>query len=59
MLDKFLPHLKYPYATAIVAIIWLGVALFLVVDPQMPIAMMIAGTMVVTVIVSAHALRLS
>ncbi len=57
MLSKLLPHLKPPYATAIISITWLGAVLFFAIDPDMNLVAIMASAVLVTLLVALHAFR--
>lgn len=51
MFKNILPFIKYPYATGLISIIWVGTAVFYYIDNQLPITFMVITCSVLTVII--------
>ena len=52
MLKEFLLFIKYPYTAGVIATIWLGTALLMAINRDVPAIQMVIIDMVVTVIVA-------
>ena len=48
MLKKILPYVKYPYATGMIVVIWLGTLAFFLIDNQLPIVYLVIVDSIVT-----------
>jgi hypothetical protein len=52
MLKEFLLFIKYPYTAGVIATIWLGTALLMAINRDLPITRMVIIDMFVTVVVA-------
>jgi hypothetical protein len=48
VLKKILPYVKYPYATGMIVVIWLGTLAFFLIDNQLPIVYLVIVDSIVT-----------
>lgn len=53
MLKEFILFIKYPYTAGVIATIWLGSAILMALEPNLPIVMMVMVNLVVSVIIAA------
>jgi hypothetical protein len=53
MLKEFILFIKYPYTAGVIATIWLGSAILMVVNHNLPIITMVVIDMAVSVIIAA------
>ncbi|MEK7626410.1 MAG: hypothetical protein AAB423_03625 [Patescibacteria group bacterium] len=57
MLKNILPFIKYPYATGLISIVWIGTAMLYYIDKDLPITLMIAVNCVVTIIILNNSMK--
>ena len=57
MFNKFLPYVKYPYATGIIIVIWLGTLAFSLIDPKLPIVYLVIIDSVVTLAIMRNSMK--
>lgn len=50
MFNKILPYVKYPYATGIIVVIWVGTLAFFVIDNKLPIVVLVVIDSIVTLL---------
>lgn len=53
MLKEFILFIKYPYTAGVIATIWLGSAILMALERDLPIVMMVTINLVVSVIIAA------
>ena len=57
MFSKFLPYVKYPYATGIIIVIWLGTLAFTIIDDQLPVVWLVVIDSVVTILILRSSMK--
>lgn len=57
MFKNILPFIKYPYATGLIAIVWLGTAAFYYIDTQLPITLLVVVNCFVTVVILNNSMK--
>lgn len=53
MLKEFILFIKYPYTAGVIATIWLGSAILMALNNDLPIVMMVMINLVVSVVIAA------
>jgi len=53
MLKEFILFIKYPYTAGVIATIWLGSAVLMAINHQLPIVAMVIVNMLVSVVIAA------
>ncbi len=53
MLKEFILFIKYPYTAGVIATIWLGTAVLMAINQDLPIVPMVIIDMAVSVVISA------
>ncbi len=53
MLKEFLLFIKYPYTAGVIATIWLGSAILMAINRELPILQIVMIDMVVSVLIAA------
>lgn len=53
MLKEFILFIKYPYTAGVIATIWLGSAVLMAINHELPIVLMVIANMVVSVVIAA------
>lgn len=57
MFKNILPFIKYPYATGLISVIWIGTAAFYYIDRNLPVTLMIAVNSLVTVVILNNSMK--
>jgi len=52
MLKEFILFIKYPYTAGVIATIWLGSAILMAINKDLPIIQIVAINMVISVIIA-------
>ncbi len=56
-MKEFLLFIKYPYTAGVIATVWLGTAILLAIEPELPMVKMVVVDMVMSIIVAAFGFR--
>lgn len=57
MFNKILPYVKYPYATGIIVVIWLGTLAFSLIDSELPIVYLVIIDSLVTLLIMRSSMK--
>lgn len=57
MFNKILPYVKYPYATGIIVVIWLGTLAFSLIDSNLPIVYLVIIDSFVTLLIMRSSMK--